>query len=177
MTPVQLGKARVVAHLVLRGGTLERRYPVRGGELTLLPGAGVLLREPGPDGALRDALRLDPETVKAASVGRMTRNSRVLEPWPEDDYPPSRLGQVVKGRRDLVLINAELTGPPAGEALWAFELWRGPSESVRARLNGLRERSDWPPSIEATVPAESLQLLIRTVRRQGGEANALEGPY
>lgn len=141
-----------------------------------MPGAGVLLREPGQDGVLRDALRLDPETVKAASAGRMTRNSRVLEPWPDDDEPPSRLGQVVKGRVDLVLINAASRGPLAGEALWAFELWRGPSESVRARLNGLRERSDWPPSVEATVPAEGLRSLIR-IARQGGVPNAFEGPY
>ncbi len=176
MNPVPLGKARVVAHLVVRGGTLERRFPVRGGELTLLPGAGVLLREPGRGGVLWDALRLDPQTVKAASVGRMTRRSRVLEPWPEDDEPPSRIGQVVKGRLDLVLINAELTGSPAGEALWAFELWRGPSESVRARLNGLRERSDWPPSLETTVPAENLRFLIR-IARQGGVQNDLEGPW
>jgi len=176
MTPVQMGKTRVVGHLILRAGAAEQRYPVQGGLLTLLPAAGVVLREPGRDGLLRDAVRLDQGAVKAASVGRLTRRSRVLEPWSEGCDRPSRLGQVVKGRHDLVLIHARQNGATSGEALWAFELWRGPTESAMAGLAGLRERGDWPPSLEETLPEDLVRHLIRVVRRQGGEPNNWELP-
>jgi hypothetical protein len=176
MTPVQMGKARVVAHLIVRAGAVEQRFPVQGGLLALLPAAGVVLQEPARDGLLRDAVRLDHGAVKAASVGRLTRRSRVLEPWSEGCDRPSRLGQVVKGRRDLVLIHARRNGVPSSEALWAFELWQGPTESAMAGLAEVREQGDWPPSLEETLPEDLVRRLIRVVRRQGGEPNTLELP-
>ena len=168
-----LGRAATAAVSVLgKDGGTKRLFPDKRGELEILPRGGVVLRASGQEGRTVDLLTLDAGAVRAISLGRLTRWARALRPWTREGSRPTRIGQVVRGRRDLVLVLVR-EGVDGEERLWAFDLWRSPTPAERASVLGLASSPHWPPPVEAVVPPRSYRRLIRTARRSGEDAKAV----
>lgn len=169
LEPVQLGKAATVALLVPgRDQRVACLYPDTSGQLDVLPRGGLVLRASGlRGGAAADVVTLDPSGVRAISFGYLPRRGRALRPWKPEADRPTRVGQLVRGRCDLVLVLAD-RGGDHGEALWAFELWRAPARSEKAAMQRLAASPLWPPAVEAVVAPRLYRRLIRSAR-EGGE--------
>lgn len=174
-TVASFERVRLVARLVVGGdGRVTRSWPVLGGDLNISAGGAVALRANGPAGEPRDAVLVRAADVRGISFGSAFRRATRLNPWLSSDPRPTRIGQLLRGRRDLVLVLADRPEQPGECVLLAFELWRAPSPSALATIEDLSRAAKWPSSVADLIPAALHRRLMR-VARGYGEPHPLVG--